>query len=64
MWQVVFITANKRQAEKMKNILTDEGFLVKIEPMGSKENDGYQLLVPEGEALEVAEFLNQGYDFI
>lgn len=64
MWQVVFIAGNKRKAENMKDKLTQEGFLVKIEPMGSKETDGYQLLVPEGEAIEVTEYLNLGYDFV
>ncbi|AZR74620.1 hypothetical protein BBF96_15300 [Anoxybacter fermentans] len=63
MWQVVYIASNKKQAENMKNRLIQEGFLVKIEPMGSKESDGYQILVPEGEALEVADFLSQSYDY-
>lgn len=64
VWQVVFISMNKKQAEHMKNTLTEEGFLVKIQPMGSLESDGYQILVPEGEAIEVTEFLTQGSDYM
>lgn len=61
MWQVVYITSNRRKADSMKDKLTEEGFLVKIQPLGSDENDGFQILVPEGEAVEVAEYLSQAY---
>lgn len=57
MWQVVYIANSKKKAEAMRDKLTEEGFLVKIQPLGSEDTDGFQLLVPEGEASDVAEFL-------
>lgn len=59
MWQVVYIAPNKRRAEHMRDKLTEEGFLVKLQPLGIEESDGFQVLVPEGEVLEVAEFITQ-----
>ena len=59
MWQVVYIAPNKRRAELMRDKLTEEGFLVKLQPLGTEESDGFQVLVPEGEVLEVAEFITQ-----
>jgi hypothetical protein len=61
MWQVVYIASNKRKAESMRDKLTEEGFLVKVQPLGSEENEVFQILVPEGEAVEVAEYLSQAY---
>lgn len=63
MWQVIYIASNKRQAEHMRDKLMNEGFLVKIQPMGSDENESYQVLVPEGEATDVAEYLSQAYEY-
>ncbi|MCK4260888.1 MAG: glutamate decarboxylase [Halanaerobiales bacterium] len=63
MWKVVYIAPNKEKVDRMKNRLTEEGFWVKIEPMGFNAIDGYQLLVPQGEAIEVADFLSQSYQF-
>lgn len=63
MWQVVFIAHSKKRAENMKDRLTQEGFLVKLQAMGSSDRDGYQLLVPAGEAEEVAEFLGEAYTY-
>jgi hypothetical protein len=59
MWQVVYIAPNRRRAEHMRDKLMEEGFLVKLQPLGAEESDGFQVLVPEGEALEVAEYLTQ-----
>lgn len=58
MWQVVYIATNKDEAREIKEKLTAEGFLVKAEPM---DEGGYQIKVPEGEAEEVYEFLNEIY---
>ncbi len=63
MWKVVYIASNKEKADRMKERLTEEGFLVKVKPMGVNAYDGYQLLVPQSEAVEVAEFLSQSYQF-
>lgn len=57
MWQVVYIT-NKIEAEELKDKLLAEGFLVKIEPM---EDGSYQIKVPESEAEDVYDFLNDSY---
>ena len=61
MWQVIYIASSKRQAEQLRDRLMNEGFLVKIQPMGSEESDSYQVLVPEGEAAEVVEYIAQAY---
>jgi len=58
MWQVVFIATDESEARKIKERLTKEGFLVKIEAM---DDGGYQILVPEIEAEDVHQFLNESY---
>lgn len=55
MWTVVYLAKNKKEAEKMSGRLTQEGVLVKIQPV-SKNPEGeegyYEILVPEGEVEE------------
>lgn len=59
MWQIVYIASNKEEVDKLKKYLVAEGFLVKVKEI----SDGYQILVPEGEAIEVADIISQGYDY-
>lgn len=55
MWQVVHIVTTESEARRIKDILSTEGYLVKMEKM---DEGGYQIKVPELEAEEVYEFLN------
>lgn len=54
MWQVVYI-ASKEEASLIKEKLTKQGFLVKLE---ATEDASYQIKVPESEAVEVYEIIN------
>ena len=57
MWTVIYIAPSSKVAERIKQRLTDEGFLVQIRPTGVSKNQ-FELLVPEGELDEVQEVLN------
>ena len=57
MWQVVYI-ATKKEARELKEKLTNEGFLVKIELM---DGGNYQIKVPASEAEDVYQYLNETY---
>lgn len=57
MWQVVYI-ATKKEAQELKEKLTNEGFLVKIE---LTDGGNYQIKVPASEAEDVYQFLNETY---
>lgn len=55
MWTVIYIAANRAQAEMFKNLLDSEGILANIRPAGvvSMLGDGmYEILVLESEADE------------
>ncbi|ACL69079.1 hypothetical protein [Halothermothrix orenii] len=55
MWQVVHIATTEGEAKEIKDKLTAEGFLVKLESMSE---GGFQIKVPEVEAEDVHQFLN------
>ncbi|MCX7780792.1 MAG: DUF2007 domain-containing protein [Negativicutes bacterium] len=62
MWTVVYIAANRAQAEMLKNLLCSEGVLANIRAAGviSALGDGlYEVLVLESEAGEAHEILCQ-----
>ncbi len=65
MWTVIYIAQNKTKAEMIKERLTDEGMLVKIQPLGKKAESDYgyhEILVPESEAEEAQNLLYEiGY---
>ncbi|MGI6112516.1 MAG: hypothetical protein ACOYEJ_00160 [Mahellales bacterium] len=65
MWMVVYIAQNKSKADKVKDLLFKEGFLVKLKPIYknvSSEDNYYEILVPQSEAREVHDILmEQGY---
>jgi hypothetical protein len=54
MWTVVYIANNKTQAEKLKNVLSEEGILAQIRAIGlSNTGEGiHEILVSESEAEE------------
>jgi hypothetical protein len=55
MWQVIYI-ATKEEAQLIKEKLTIQGFLVKVEPM---DDENFQIKVPESEAEEVYQLLTE-----
>jgi len=62
MWTVVYIAANRAQAELFKNLLCNEGVLANLRPAGlaSALGDGlYEIMVLESEANEAHEILCQ-----
>ena len=61
MWTVVYIAANRAQAEMLKNLLCSESILANIRPVGiSALGDGlYEILVLESEANEAQTILCQ-----
>jgi hypothetical protein len=57
MWTVIYIAPTTRIAERIKQKLTEEGFLVQVRPINLTSQQ-YEILVPEGELEEVQEVLN------
>lgn len=61
MWTVVYIAPHKREAERIKDMLSGEGFLVKLKYVGlsqSGECGPVEVLVPESEVEEAMEIIN------
>lgn len=61
MWTVVYIASNKVSAEQIKGLLTSEGLLVMVRPLGVPhlgDSGSVEVLVPESEASEANEILN------
>ncbi|MCG0278082.1 MAG: glutamate decarboxylase [Thermanaeromonas sp.] len=61
MWTVVYIASSEKAATRLKEILTREGLLVKLRPVGTSHGEnlgGYEILVPESEAEEAHEILS------
>lgn len=61
MWTVVYIAPHKREAQRIKEILSGEGFLVKLKSVGlSQAGDcgPVEVLVPESEVEEAMEIIN------
>ena len=61
MWTVVFIAPTKAEAEKIREILSREGILVKLKLIGQPQqgaNCSVEILVPEAEADEALEIIN------
>lgn len=62
MWQVIYIAPNKQAAEQLRDALAKEGILVSLRATGVSTNAGgthVELLVPQGEAREAQEILNE-----
>ncbi len=61
MWTVVYISSNKATAEQLEKILTKEGLLVMLRPLGIPhlgDCGSVEVLVPELEAEEAQEIIN------
>jgi menaquinone-dependent protoporphyrinogen IX oxidase len=55
MWTVVYMAQSKEIANKLQDLLTEEGILVKLRPISKKrDNDDnyFEVLVPESEVEE------------
>ncbi|MGB7606750.1 MAG: hypothetical protein WBL93_14865 [Lutisporaceae bacterium] len=60
MWAVVYLAKNKKLAEKISDLISQEGVLTKIESVGKSPNEEdsyYEILVPEGEVEEAHSIL-------
>ncbi|CCO09279.1 hypothetical protein JCM39194_11360 [Desulfotomaculum varum] len=61
MWTVVYIAPNKKQAERLQQMLQQEGLLVKLRNIGlpsGNDNGAVEILVPESEVDEALEIIN------
>ena len=57
MWKVIYIAPTAKIAERIKDKLSEEGFLVQVRPI-NLSNQQYEIWVPEGELEDVQEVLN------
>lgn len=57
MWKVVYIVQSEEHAQRLKNMLTENGFLVQIKTSGGKHNKAYEICVPYSEAEDAYEVL-------
>ncbi|EGL14931.1 glutamate decarboxylase [Paenibacillus chitinolyticus] len=57
MWTVIYIAPTAKIAERIKQRLSEEGFLVQIRAISMTKNQ-FEIVVPEGEVEEVQEVLN------
>ncbi|MDD2421958.1 MAG: DUF2007 domain-containing protein [Heliobacteriaceae bacterium] len=61
MWTVVYIAPNRVTAEMLKNVLSVEGLLVMLRPVGVPhlgDSGSVEILVPESEVEEAHEILS------
>jgi len=61
VWTVVYIAPNRPVAERLRDALTREGLLVKLNQIGCTHADGgssVEILVPEGEVEEALEIIS------
>lgn len=63
MWTVIYIANTRQDANNIKEILVQEGFLVKIKAISKSNCEGTcEISVPRGEAEEVHSILfNLGF---
>lgn len=57
MWTVIYIAPTAKIAERIKQRLTEEGFLVQVRSINMTKNQ-FEIVVPAGEVEEVQEVLN------
>jgi hypothetical protein len=56
MWTVIYIAQTAKTAERIKQRLTEEGFLIKIRAINLTKTQ-FEILAPSGEVMEVQEVL-------
>lgn len=60
MWTVVYIAPNRTTAENLKKVLSSEGVLVQLRPVGVAQDgdtSSIEILVPETEVEEAHEIM-------
>ncbi len=57
MWKTIYIAHNTEQAEKIKQLLTENGFLVQLKSAGGKNNKAFEICIPVSEAEDAYEVL-------
>lgn len=57
MWTVIYIAPSMKIAERIRERLTNEGFLVQLKAISLSKNQ-FEILVPEDELEEVQEVFN------
>ena len=57
MWKVIFIAQSGEYAQRMKQLLETNSFLVKLRSVGGKKNPSYEVCVPVSEAEDAYEVL-------
>lgn len=57
MWTVIYIAPTAKIAERIRQKLTEEGFLVQVRPINLTKQQ-FEILVPEGELNDVQEVLS------
>jgi hypothetical protein len=57
MWTVIYIAPTPKIADRIKEKLTEEGFLVQVRAINMTKNQ-FEIVVPEGEVEEVQDVLN------
>ena len=50
MWKTIYIAHTEEQAQKIKQMLTENGFLVQLKSAGGKHNKAYEICLPVSEA--------------
>ncbi|SHJ83138.1 hypothetical protein SAMN02745227_00784 [Anaerobranca californiensis DSM 14826] len=57
MWKVVYIAKDEIIADKIKDKLVGEGFMVQLRELSKNKKGQVEILVPSSEAPDVVEFL-------
>ena len=57
MWKVIYIAQSEEHAQRLQQILSESGFLVKLKSSGGKHNKAYEICVPYSEAEDAYEVL-------
>ncbi len=61
MWTVIHVAHQEEEAQRIKEKLNTEGFLVKFRKIGKLDDAIFELLVPESEAGEAHGVINNQY---
>ena len=57
MWKTIYIAHTEEQAKKIKQMLTENGFLVQLKSAGGKHNKANEICLPVSEAEDAYEVL-------
>jgi hypothetical protein len=57
MWTVIYIAPTARIADRIKEKMSEEGFLVQVRAISMTKNQ-FEILVPQGELEEAQEVLS------